>query len=665
MKSNRPQGYIIRLSFLIVAVIGFSINTFCQAKTDSLLNVYNSSKADSSRLKALNTLFLSYQASNDSLAAKYSAMAISFGAASKDAKGYATALYQKGQYEGRHGHFDNSEIYLKQAIKQFTAINDNKGLASCNMGFGLNLYDQSKFKEALSYFLKALKLREQIKDQKGIATSYTWIGNVYNTGLFKPNESIEYYDNALKIYSELNDEKGLASTYNNLGNVNYFLKKYKEALSFYERSSVLKEKLNDKKGLSNTFNNLGNVSAALKDFNKAIDYFNRALAIYEEFGDQAGVVSEYINMGNVCFDQKNYSRSIEYNLKAFQLAKEIGYREGLREASYALAISYEDDHNIAKALEYFKFSTAMNDSILNKDFNDQIVEMDTKYQTNKKELENKELKSLNTIKELELSRQKQQNFIKTIIIISVLILLILGAFVGYLYIRKRKIQQKAELDAEIATQKEIRIKSIIEAEEKERRRIAQDLHDGVGQILSAAKLNLSGLEAQINLTDPNKKEAFKNALDLIDDSVKEVRLVSHNMMPNTLIKLGLASAVKEFITKIGNVPNLKVDLEIVGLDKRIEENIETVLYRVIQEVIANIIKHAKATEISLQLIKHEKELSIIIEDNGVGFDTSKINTFEGIGLKNIISRIEFVNGTVHFDSTINRGTTVVIEVGTV
>lgn len=655
MKIHRFYTIICLLFFCCV----FAQN---KEKIDSLLKVYNSNTIDSNKLKAINGLFLNYQATDDELAAKYAAMAISFGEKSSYIKGYATALYQKGQYEGRHGNFDSSEFFLSKAIIQFKSINDLKGLASCNMGFGLNMYDQSKFKEALMFFLKALKFREQIKDQKGIANSYTWIGNVYNTGLYKTTEALEYYNNALKIYLVVNDEKGLASTYNNLGNVNFFLKNYNEASAFYFKSAQLKEKLNDKKSLSSTFNNLGNVSAALKDFKNAIDYFKKAMDIYKDFGDSAGIVSENINIGNVYFDQNKFNEAIVYNTKAFEIAKKIYYREGLREASYELAICYEEIQNTNKALEFFKYSTAMNDSILNKEFNDQVVEMETKYQVDKKELENKELKSLNLIKELELGKQKQENYIKNIVIISVLILLILISISGYLFYNKKKIQQKAKLDTEISLQKELRIKAIIEAEEKERRRIAQDLHDGVGQILSAAKLNLSGLESKIDLSGPLQKDSFNNVLDLIDDSVKEVRAVSHNMMPNTLIKLGLGSAIREFITKIGNVPNLKIDLEIVGLDKRIEESIETVLYRVIQEVVSNIIKHAKATEISLQLIKHENELSVLIEDNGVGFDTSKINDFEGIGLKNIISRVEFINGNVHFDSTKGKGTTVIIEV---
>jgi two-component system, NarL family, sensor kinase len=188
------------------------------------------------------------------------------------------------------------------------------------------------------------------------------------------------------------------------------------------------------------------------------------------------------------------------------------------------------------------------------------------------------------------------------------------------------------------------------------------LHDGVGQLLSAAKLNLSNLDSKLTSKTEEQLLAMQNALSLVDDSVKEVRSVSHNMMPNTLIKQGLASAVREFITKLGSAPTLKVDLEIIGLDTRLDNQVETVLYRVIQEIVNNIIKHANASQISMQLIRHDTELNIMIEDNGVGFDTNQLENFDGIGLKGIQTRIEFLNGSVHFDSTIGRGTTVIIDI---
>jgi len=284
-----------------------------------------------------------------------------------------------------------------------------------------------------------------------------------------------------------------------------------------------------------------------------------------------------------------------------------------------------------------------------------IAEMQVKFDVEKKDLELLKNKA-------EMEAKEKQAFIKNIIIIGIIGLIILLIIVGFLFYRKKQIEQQAKLDTEIAYQKEIRTKAVLDAEEKERRRIAQDLHDGVGQLLSAAKLNLSNLESKLEDQNEDQKTAMQNAISLLDDSVKEVRIVSHNMMPNTLIKQGLGNAVREFITKLGNAPSLKVDLEIIGLDSRLNQQIETIVYRVIQEIVNNIIKHAKASHISMQLVKHETEFSIMIEDNGVGFNTNNIAEFEGIGLKGIQTRIEFLNGTVHFDSAIGRGTTIIIDV---
>lgn len=643
--------------FFLLLLICSITNSYSQQgqRADSLLNVYRSQTADSSKLKALNDLFAEYRSSNDSMAKAYLDLSVSFGANAGFPEGFAKALYNKGQYEGRHGNFDSSDHYISKALKLFGELGDKLGQASCNMAYGLNMYDKSKFTEALSFFLKALRLREQAGDEKSMSNSYTWIGNVYNTGLFKPNEALTYYSKALAIQLKYNDEKGLAATYNNLGNVSYFLKQYREALKNYLKSTELKERFNDQKGLSIAYINLGNAYAALKEFDKAVPYFERSVKLYEEFGDLPGVISGYINIGNVYFDQKKYREAIPYHEKALEASKEIDYREGMREAAYNLAICYEEIGEPAKALNYFKYSGAINDSILNQDFNRQIVEMQTKYETEKKDLEIARNKA-------ELEIKEEQVAIKNGVIAGIAALLILVVIIGYQAYRRKQMQQKAELDAELARQKDIRTRAVIEAEEKERVRIATDLHDGVGQLLSAAKLNLSSLEDTLQITVPEQQHAFKSAVELLDDSVKEVRAVSHNMMPNTLLKLGLASAVKEFVVKIQNTPNLKVNLEIVGLTHRLEQEKETALYRAIQEVVSNIIRHAKATELTLQLIQHEKELSILIEDNGVGFDTTRINDFTGIGLKNIISRIEFINGTVHFDSAPNRGTTVVIDV---
>ncbi len=240
-------------------------------------------------------------------------------------------------------------------------------------------------------------------------------------------------------------------------------------------------------------------------------------------------------------------------------------------------------------------------------------------------------------------------------------MLILASLLAVSFYRRHGLKQKAKLQAEILRQREMASKAIIEAEENERKRISRDLHDGVGQMMSAARMNLSAIEEAISFPSEEHRQNFYKVISLIDEGCNEVRAVSHNMMPNALLKAGLSSAVREFIDKIDS-HIIKVALHAEGLNERIDSNIETVLYRVIQECVNNVIKHAHATTLDISLIKDADGISATIEDNGDGFDTGKINGFEGIGLKNIQSRINYLKGTVEWDSSVGKGTLVAIHV---
>jgi signal transduction histidine kinase len=165
----------------------------------------------------------------------------------------------------------------------------------------------------------------------------------------------------------------------------------------------------------------------------------------------------------------------------------------------------------------------------------------------------------------------------------------------------------------------------------------------------------------MNLSDPEQKETFNKIINLVDESCKEVRTVSHIMMPNALLKNNLDNAIREFVNKLSN-KTLEVSVYTEGLDERLESNVETVLYRVVQESVHNAIKHAGATKLDISLIRDKDGISGTIEDNGKGFDATHKENFEGIGLKNITTRIEFLNGTVDFDSTPGRGTLIAIHV---
>ena len=241
------------------------------------------------------------------------------------------------------------------------------------------------------------------------------------------------------------------------------------------------------------------------------------------------------------------------------------------------------------------------------------------------------------------------------------VLVVLGILLAWSYYKRYRLKQESQLQAEILKQQELKARAILEAEENERQRIAKDLHDGVGQMMSAAKMNLSAIESELAFADSKQKENFEKAISLVDESCKEVRTVSHIMMPNALLRNSLGNAIHEFVNKLSN-KTMQVHVYTEGLDEKMDTNVETVLYRVIQECVHNAMKHAQATNLDISLIRDKDGISGTVEDNGKGFDPADKENFEGIGLKNIITRIEYLRGTVDFDSAPGRGTVIAMHV---
>jgi signal transduction histidine kinase len=222
---------------------------------------------------------------------------------------------------------------------------------------------------------------------------------------------------------------------------------------------------------------------------------------------------------------------------------------------------------------------------------------------------------------------------------------------------KRIRESEQLLLSERNRQQQIRTEAVLEAEERERARIARDLHDGIGQMIAAARMSLGKFTSLNNIKEPEVTQT----LDLLEDSIKEIREVSHNMMPGSLMKFGLPTALKQFTNKINNSGALQINLQIIGIKERLDERIETMLYRILQEIVSNILRHAEATKVNIELVSHENELVLVVEDNGKGFDPNNIQS-QGIGLKNILTRVEYLNGSVNFDSSIGKGTSVIVEI---
>lgn len=281
-------------------------------------------------------------------------------------------------------------------------------------------------------------------------------------------------------------------------------------------------------------------------------------------------------------------------------------------------------------------------------------DLDQKYQLVKK---NEEIVQQNfVLQEKEnqlLVKEKQQTFL-TLSTISA----VLGFIVLFLVYRQYQRTKNGEILALHHKQEIIKLESLIQGEEKERKRLAQDLHDGINGDLSAIKFKMTSIDgARLN---EKEKRFQQDAIKMLDNTVDQVRRISHNLAPSSLQNFDVIQALQQFCRKINDSNNIRINFQYYGdlliLDTEKENNI----YRMIQELINNIIKHAKATEALIQFNNHQNKLLITVEDNGVGFDKNLVVN-DGIGLHNIKSRVSLLNASLDIQSS-SEGTSITIEI---
>lgn len=506
---------------------------------------------------------------------------------------------------------------------------------------------KARFAESLENLMKALSIAEKNNSQVLIGKSLSNLGIFYVTQK-DLDRAEEFHQQALAIRLKVGNPKDVYQTYENLGIVNRERKRYDKALEYYFKALEIAKTMNDSSSLSFTYNDIGAAHSFQGTLDKAEKYLKASIDIRERMGEKAELAYTYNYLGENYERQKNLIAAEQHIKKAMAVAWEIQNTKQMYESLESLSDFYSRNNRFDSAYVYLQKYRFFRDSLSKKDRAEVVADLTTKYESEKKE------RQIQT-QQFELTRKNYWIAAIVFLFISLLI-------TGYLLYHRKQLRQRAELQQEVIRQQDMAAKAIVEAEEKERQRIAKDLHDGIGQIMSAAKMNLSSIETQIPFVDKAQQLKFENIISLVDESCREIRAVSHNMMPNALLKAGLAAAIREFIDRIDHSV-LKVDLSSEGLNERMDSNVETVLYRVIQECVNNVIKHSGANHLDISLIKDKDGISVTIEDNGKGFDVhQKMQKAGGMGLKNIITRVEYLKGSVEFDSLPGKGTLVAIHI---
>ncbi len=636
----------IKKKILLIVFCTFCLGAMSQQNVIDSLEKLTQQQKDTLLASTYNELTWQYRNVDRDKAIDYGRKAIELATKLNYSKSIAQAYNDLGIIFYDKENYDTAIHLYEKAIEIRKKLNDDLGIAKLHNKIGIVYQKQGVFDKALENQFEALRLFEKEKNDFGVSYSLNNIG-ILNQNLGAFDKAIEYHKKSLSIKEKIKDRIGAAGSLVNIGNIYFLQKDYKQAEKTFLEAIVVCRELNNDEYLSNALNNIGKLYVASKNYDKAIASINESLQIRMKLQDSKGTVSCYNNLGDIYIDTKNFAMADSVLNRGLSIAqKAVNCLPELSNVYQSYSKLYELQGNVNKAFEYYKLFASTKDSLYTSNVTETFAQLETKYKTLQKEK--------------QIQQQQFEITKKDYLLIGASLFVLLAAFIIYLLYRRYKHKQQVKLQHEIMHQQELATKAVLNAEENERKRIAVDLHDSVGQTMSAAKMNLSALQNEITNLSSEQKDALDNVINLVDNSCKEVRSVSHNMMPNALLKNGLANAIREFINQIDKRV-LKVDLHIEGLNEKLESNIESVLYRVIQECVNNVIKHSEANHLDISLIKDEDGLSVTIEDNGKGFDVANKSKFEGIGLKNIQSRIHFLKGTVEWQSEKNNGTLVAIH----
>lgn len=334
----------------------------------------------------------------------------------------------------------------------------------------------------------------------------------------------------------------------------------------------------------------------------------------------------------------------------------------------ALADLEEKDRRFPAALRYVEQGHHLRDSLAATASKIEINTLENKYQARQKEQQIRVLQQAQQLEHADLRRQRTLNVLYLMLLGWMLLL----GTLSYLVVRQRRQRQRQHARAQeariAALQQERQLlatEAMLKGQEEERGRLARDLHDGLGGMLSTVKLYLGSARGNLVLT-PESARLFSRSIEHLDSSIQEMRRVARDLMPEALLTFGLPAAVRDLCETLQHgQPPLRVQCEVFGLEEapaeRLPQRTELVVYRLVQELLNNVLRHAQARQVIVQLTRHGSQMQVVVEDDGRGFDLAVRPLAAGVGLRSIQARVDYLGGTLDLQSAPGQGTTATID----
>ncbi|KGL63265.1 sensor histidine kinase [Polaribacter sp. Hel1_85] len=462
-----------------------------------------------------------------------------------------------------------------------------------------------------------------------------------------------------KYAKEKKDSTALRNVYRRIATKYIHLGNGEKAIEYFKKIIPIALKQKDSIRIGYCYDNIGTAFKHTKPIriDSSIYYKKKATAFYIKYKDYISLAYNYNNQGEYYKQTRNYNLALKYYKKAdsITLSKHVAKSKLIFYQN--IAGTYDKLNDYKNETKYLKKIANLKDSINDTKQNIAISDIKEKY-------DNEKLRADNLA--IEAKRIKNKNFL-----IGSLLFILLAGTIGVLSLKNSKRKRKlAEQEKELETQKNLNllkeqelttINAMVDGQEKERKRIAEDLHDNLGSVLATLKLHFENLKINREKKKINQETLFDKTEGLIDEAYLKVRSIAHAKNAGVIANQGLLTAIKMMAEKISSADKIKIEVIDFGLDKRLENSLEITVFRIIQELITNTLKHAEAKNATINISLYDKNLNIIIEDDGKGFDINKVNLKNGMGISSIKTRVNHLGGTFNVDSTKGKGSSIIID----
>lgn len=603
-------------------------------------------------------------------------------------------LYSRDGKQDKAVHSLISAIKLYETAKSSSTLNKRKAFANSELGI---IYGQLGEKELHEKYTKtALKYALSQTDPQVKFTTFMQMGNLYNRLYESHSSDINYRDlseryflQSIDIFNQNKDVmynlSDLSFANNNLASLYLysFPDSYRtKALEYAKKANEIALKINQADHIASSYGIISSVHLANGDTNTAILYLLEAQQAIQQSSivDHNIELNIYESLVDIYVEQANYKEAFYYQQEYLELFKKLYNQDKLeivkkleaefdkeRQHQKLIKLQFQSDKNaqqiqLMHALAQQREQVLYNLRLTEENQRSRLKFTELEAQKNAQQLKLSQLETkqknndLLTYKSIVAYKDKLNTFyVASIIFFVLLVLLLLYAYRQRLKTMKQQdalhllaIEQEKQ-NSNIST-----LTALLQGQEQERGRLARDLHDGLGGLLSGTKLHLTQLNDKV---DGQAKIGLDKSIDQIDGAVAELRKVAHNLMPDLLVNYGLKEALDEFAIRMSN-ETLDIHIEFLSYTNSLLQEQQLLVYRIIQELVNNAIKHAAASQIIIQLVEEDQDIVVTVEDDGKGFDINKLNLKKSAGFHNIQSRIQFLKGTLAVHSEEQVGTSI-------